>query len=44
MTSLKLYRRSKLGESLISSVEEMKKNNKISEQLGERILSVFDKV
>jgi hypothetical protein len=42
--SLKLYRKSKLGETLVSTLEEMKKNNQITEPLSERILQVFDRV
>ncbi len=42
--SLTLYRRCKLGETLVDSVNELKKNNKITESLGEKILEAFDKV
>jgi hypothetical protein len=42
--SLTLYRRSKLGETLVDTVGEMKKNNKITDALGDKILETFDKV
>ena len=42
--SLKLYRRSKLGETLVSTLDDMKKNNQITDPLYERILQVFDRV
>ncbi len=42
--SLTLYRRCKLGETLVETVNEMKKNNKITDSLGEKILESFDKV
>jgi hypothetical protein len=42
--SLTLYRRCKLGESLVDTVNEMKKSNKITDTLSEKILQSFDKV
>jgi hypothetical protein len=42
--SLTLYRRCKLGETLAESVNELKKNNKITDGLGEKLLETFDKV
>ena len=42
--SLTLYRQCKLGESLVETVNNFSKNNKITEPLGEKILEAFDKV
>lgn len=42
--SLTLYRRSKLGETLVESCAEMKKANKITDNLEKKILEAFDKV
>lgn len=42
--SLTLYRRSKLGETLVETVNDLKKNSRITESLGEKILEAFDKV
>jgi len=42
--SLTLYRRCKLGETLVDSVNDLKRNNKITDNLGEKILEAFDKV
>lgn len=42
--SLTLYRGSKLGETLIQSVNEMKDKNRITENLADKILQTFDKV
>lgn len=42
--SLTLYRRCKLGETLVDSVNDLKKNNKITETLSEKILEAYDKV
>ena len=42
--SLTLYRRCKLGETLVETTNEMKKLNKITDTLSEKILQSFDKV
>ncbi len=42
--SLTLYRRCKLGETLVDTVHEMKRSNRITDTLGEKILQTFDKV
>lgn len=42
--SLTLYRRCKLGETLAETVNDFKRNAKITESLGEKILETFDKV
>ena len=42
--SLTLYRRCKLGETLVESLTEMKRMNKITEILEKKVLETFDKV
>lgn len=42
--SLTLYRRCKLGETLIETIEDLRKANKITDVLGEKILEKYDKV
>lgn len=42
--SFTLYRKCSLGETLNETVNEMKKNNKITDHLGDKILEAFDKV
>lgn len=42
--SLTLYRQCKLGETLSETVNDMVKNDKVTETLGEKILEAFDKV
>ncbi len=42
--SLTLYRRCKLGETLVETVNDLKKNTKITDSLGEILLQTFDKV
>lgn len=42
--SLTLYRKSKLGETLNATVEEMKRTNKINTEIGNRIMEIFDRV
>jgi hypothetical protein len=42
--SLTLYRRCKLGETLVDTVKELSHNSKITETLSEKILETFDKV
>jgi len=42
--SLTLYRRCKLGETLIESLGDLKRQNKITDVLAEKIMEKFDKV
>ena len=42
--SLSLYRKSKLGETLTASLNELKNDNKISDFIYEKILETFDVV
>ncbi len=42
--SLTLYRRCKLGETLVETVNDLKRCNRITESLAEKILESFDKV
>lgn len=42
--SLTLYRRCKLGETLVDSIEELRKQNKLTDLLSEKIMEKFDKV
>jgi hypothetical protein len=42
--SLTLYRKSKLGETLNSTVDELKKSKKINDEIGNKIMEIFDRV
>jgi hypothetical protein len=42
--SLTLYRRCKLGETLIDTIDDLKRSNKITDVLMEKILEKYDKV
>lgn len=42
--SLTLYRRCKLGETLIESLDDLRRQNKITDALGDKIMEKFDKV
>jgi hypothetical protein len=42
--SLTLYRRCKLGETLIDTIDDLKRANKITDVLMEKILEKYDKV
>ncbi len=44
MQTLTLYRKSQLGETLKSTIEEFKDSNKINETLSTKINLIFDKV
>ena len=42
--SLTLYRRCKLGETLIDTIDDLRRQNKITDVLMEKILEKYDKV
>lgn len=42
--SFTLYRKCSLGETLSETVNELKRNHKITDALGEKIMETFDKV
>ena len=44
MSSFTLYRKSKMGESLKHTLDEMKDSGKINDALTQRINLIFDKV
>jgi len=44
MSSFTLYRKSKLGEALKSTIDEFKESNKINDALSQKINLIFDKV
>lgn len=44
MSSIALYRSCKIGETLKQSLKELSEDNKIPEQLSDKILTIFDSV
>lgn len=41
---MSIYRKTTLGDCLTDTLEELKNNNVLSEELAEKVLAQFDKV
>lgn len=42
--TMSIYRKTTLGDCLTDTLEELKNNNVLSEELAEKVLAQFDKV